>query len=115
MLLALALLLGCTPAVPEPSPADERIAEKARPSDADLQQKYERACLTCHASRASKAPLAGFVPQWQPRLQQGMPTLLAHARDGFQGMPARGFCNDCSDQDFVALIGFMSQAHTPKE
>ena len=28
---------------------------------------------------------------------------------------ARGFCNDCSDQDFAALIVFMSQPHNSKE
>ena len=110
-----AVITGCSKAPAEPSPADERVAETARPSDPGLSQKYERACMTCHASRASKAPLTGFVAQWQPRLQQGMPTLVAHARDGFQGMPARGFCNDCNDQDFAALIAFMSQQPASKE
>ncbi len=108
-------MTGCNKAPAEPSLADEHTAETARPSDAALSQKYERACITCHASRASKAPLTGFVAQWQPRLQQGMPTLVAHARDGFQGMPARGFCNDCTDQDFAALIAFMSQPSISKE
>lgn len=109
------VLAGCHKAPVEPGPADERVAEAARPQDAALAQKYERACMACHAALASKAPLTGFVPQWEPRLQQGLPVLVTHVREGFQGMPARGFCNDCSDQDFAALITFMFQSHPSKE
>jgi cytochrome c5 len=115
MLCTVLVLAACGKGLPEASPADERRAEAARPTDALLAQKYERACLTCHASIVSKAPLTGFAAHWQVRLQQGIPTLVAHVRDGFQGMPARGFCNDCSDQDFAALIVFMSQPHSSKE
>lgn len=73
---------------------------------------YERSCRTCHSHQASQAPLAGFVPHWTPRLSQSMPVLVGHVRDGFKGMPARGYCNDCSDQDYEALIRFMS-THQP--
>ena len=67
------------------------------------------ACLTCHATR-SAAPLTGFAPAWKPRLAQGMDVLLAHARDGYKGMPAKGLCSDCTDTDLRGLIAFMSQA-----
>lgn len=108
----LAVLLGtlgaCQKAAPVPDVQALRRAEIAQPGDAQLAQKYARSCQTCHSSRVSTAPLTAFAADWQPRLAQGMPTLVAHARDGFKGMPARGFCNDCSDQDFEALILFMS-------
>lgn len=108
-------LAACSQSIPEPGPGDERAAELARPTYAELAQKYERSCLTCHASIASNAPLTGFVAHWEPRLRKGIPTLVTHVRDGFQGMPARGFCNDCSDQDFEALVVFMSQPLVFKE
>jgi cytochrome c5 len=95
-----------TPA--EPTEQDVARAEALRPSNAQLAEKYERACLTCHATR-SAAPLTGFAPAWQPRLSQGMDVMLAHARDGFKGMPAKGLCSDCSDADLLGLITFMSQ------
>lgn len=105
---SVALLAACQDTPPVPTPADLRRAEQAQPGDAQLAQKYARSCHTCHANRASTAPLTGFAADWHPRLRQGKAVLLAHVRDGYQGMPARGFCNDCSDQDFEALIAFMS-------
>lgn len=95
-----------TPA--EPTEQDVARAEALRPTNAQLAEKYERACLTCHATR-SAAPLSGFAPAWQPRLKQGMDVMLTHARDGFKGMPAKGLCSDCSDDDLRGLITFMSQ------
>lgn len=105
---AVALLAACQEAPPVPTPADLQRAEQTTPSDAQLAQKYARSCHTCHGNRASTAPLTGFAADWQPRLRQGTAVLQGHVRDGYKGMPARGFCNDCSDQDFEALTAFMS-------
>ncbi|HET8693886.1 MAG TPA: c-type cytochrome [Aquabacterium sp.] len=106
-LLGLAACGNDTP--PEPGEPDVARAESLRPADPRLAEKYERACVTCHATR-SAAPLTGFAPAWAPRLRQGMDTLVAHARDGFKGMPAKGLCSDCTDADLHDLIAFMSHA-----
>lgn len=106
--LAILSLAACQRVPPVPDANALQRAEVARPADGLLAQKYERSCQTCHSSRASTAPLTAFASDWQPRLAQGLPTLVAHAREGFKGMPARGYCNDCTDQDFAALITFMS-------
>jgi cytochrome c5 len=34
--------------------------------------------------------------------------LLKHALEGYNAMPARGQCNDCSPDDLRALTQFMS-------
>lgn len=107
---ALLMLSACRQASPVPSADDLKRAESARPSDRQLAQKYERSCQACHAIRGSAAPLTGYTSDWHARLKQGMTSLVAHARDGYQAMPARGYCNDCSDEDFAALIRFMSSA-----
>ena len=113
LVVALVLSLGGCQKTPEvPGPDALRWAESAKPRSALLAQKYERSCQACHSSRASTAPLVAFAPDWQARLPQGMPTLVNHARDGFKGMPARGYCNDCSDQELEALIVFMSTPFT---
>lgn len=106
--LPMLLLAACQDA-PPPPPADQDVAraEALRPADAQLAAKYERACLSCHGVR-SAAPLTGFAPAWKPRLAQGADALLAHARDGFNGMPAKGLCSDCTDDDLRGLIAFMS-------
>jgi cytochrome c5 len=107
-LTALALLAGCHGGKPaEPSAQDLARADTLRPADTQLASLYERSCLSCHGVR-SAAPLTGFAPAWAPRLAQGMDMLLTHARDGFNGMPAKGLCSDCSDTDLRGLIHFMS-------
>jgi cytochrome c5 len=42
-------------------------------------------------------------------VKQGEQLLLDHVRDGFNGMPARGLCTDCSDDELRSLIRFLSQ------
>lgn len=95
---------------------DAKALEHARqrlPADPVLAGLYERSCRGCHSEGAAQAPLSGFAPHWQSRLAQGMPTVLQHVREGLNGMPARGYCNDCSDQDFEALVRYMAQPDTP--
>ena len=108
---AAALLLAGCHASPPPEPSDQDVtrADTLRPADAQLAAKYERACLACHGVR-SAAPLTGFEPAWAPRVAKGADVLLQHARDGFNGMPAKGLCSDCSDDDLRGLIAFMSKA-----
>ncbi|WP_434630062.1 c-type cytochrome [Chromobacterium sp. CV08] len=106
-LALLAALAGCGQA-DKPQAADLQKAETLRPADAALAVKYERSCLTCHGTPASQAPLTGFAPAWEARLNKGMPLLLSHVRDGLNAMPPRGYCNDCSDEEFTRLIVFMS-------
>jgi cytochrome c5 len=57
---------------------------------------------------SSGAPLTGDTAAWQPRMQQGMDTLLQHVVEGFGGMPPLGLCFECDEQQFEALIEFMA-------
>lgn len=104
-----AALAGCSRQPPQPDQAQLAAAEQARPADLRLSQIYQRSCISCHTSASSGAPIVGFQAAWQPRQEQGMPALLEHARAGYRAMPAKGFCNDCSDQDLQQLIEFMVQ------
>ncbi|MGB1907519.1 MAG: c-type cytochrome, partial [Spongiibacter sp.] len=54
------------------------------------------------------APRTGNEQDWAPRLATGMDTLLDHTRNGYNAMPPRGMCINCSDDDFRALINFMA-------
>ena len=107
MLVFAALLCACSASKQEPDTAALQRAQAARPHDPQLAERYERSCMVCHAVRGSGAPLAGFAPHWNARLAQGMDQLLKHASDGFNAMPARGQCNDCSLDDLRALTQFM--------
>lgn len=105
--LALGLLLSaCGEA--EPPAAVHLDAARQRPADPALAQVYASSCQLCHANPASGAPLAGDAKAWAPRLAQGADTLLDHSINGYQGMPPMGQCMQCSEEQFLALISFMS-------
>lgn len=71
------------------------------------EQVYNASCQACHATGAAGAPKLGDKAAWAPRIQQGMDTLMTHALKGFNAMPARGTCGNCSDQEIREAIEFM--------
>ena len=113
LLLALATMLpGCgDDAKP---PATSSIASSATPSDPALAQIYANSCQLCHANPAANAPLTGDRKAWEPRIQQGTDTLLDHAINGYNGMPPMGQCVECSQEQFLQLIGFMADQPLPQ-
>ena len=106
--LALSLVCACGRATMQPTPEQVAAAEAARPADAQVAGIYQRSCISCHTAPASTAPLVGFTAAWEPRLKQGMPVLVQHAREGYKAMSAKGLCSDCSDADLQKLIEFMA-------
>ncbi len=68
---------------------------------------YETKCVTCHATGAAGAPKFGDVGAWAPRIDKGIDTLYTHAINGFNGMPAKGLCMDCSDDEIHAAVDHM--------
>ncbi|MCY7294938.1 c-type cytochrome [Alteromonas sp. a30] len=70
---------------------------------------YQAACVACHGTGALGAPKLADQADWQPRIdERGFDTLLDHALNGFNAMPARGACGDCSDDEIQAAIEFMT-------
>jgi cytochrome c5 len=53
------------------------------------------------------APVVGNADAWGPRIDKGMDTLKNHALNGFNAMPARGACSDCSDEEIFNAIEYM--------
>ncbi|MDR9865415.1 MULTISPECIES: cytochrome c5 family protein [Pseudomonas] len=110
MLLALAVALpGCGDETQAPT-----TAANATPSDPALAQIYINNCQLCHANPAANAPLTGDRKAWAPRIQQGAATLLDHAINGYNGMPPMGQCVECSQDQFLQLIGFMADQPLPQ-
>jgi cytochrome c5 len=91
------------------------------------EQVFNTACQTCHATHFPDAPQAHDVAAWQkkyaisenqakqknPNLkgdaldQQTMAVLVGKVRNGNHAMPAKGLCNDCTDQEYQNAIKFM--------
>ena len=68
---------------------------------------YGSFCIACHATGVSGAPKIGDAADWAPRIAQGNDLLNDHAIKGFNAMPAKGSCMDCSDDEIVAAIEYM--------
>ncbi|WP_103309159.1 MULTISPECIES: cytochrome c5 family protein [unclassified Pseudomonas] len=102
-----ALLAACGEESKPPAPT----VFTAMPSDAALAQVYDSSCKLCHANPGAGAPLTGDTNAWAPRVAQGADTLLDHAINGYNGMPPMGLCMHCSEEQFLALIAFMSGQH----
>ena len=76
----------------------------------DPPPQYATSCGYCHAAGANGAPATGNAEAWAPRLEKGMEALVASVRNGVGYMPQGGLCDSCSDEDYAALITYMSTA-----
>lgn len=68
---------------------------------------YNSSCFACHGTGAAGAPMLGNAGQWEPRVAQGMDTLVTNAISGIRAMPARGTCASCSDDEIKAAVEYM--------
>ncbi|MAD53570.1 MULTISPECIES: cytochrome c5 family protein [unclassified Idiomarina] len=86
------------------SAASEAAASGPRSGEAVFGQY----CTACHTSGVMGAPKINNADDWEPRLAQGMDTVLKHAINGFNAMPPKGTCADCSDDEIKAAIEYMT-------
>lgn len=84
----------------------EKVAVAAPTGPSSGEQVYQAACFACHGTGALGAPKS--ADDWAPRIAKGKDTLLDHAINGFNAMPPRGTCMDCSDDEISAAIDFMT-------
>ena len=68
---------------------------------------YNKHCMACHGTGAAGAPKFGDAGAWGPRIAKGKETLYKHALGGFNAMPAKGLCMDCSDDEIKGTVDYM--------
>ncbi len=68
---------------------------------------FNKSCTACHSTGAAGAPKVGAAADWSARIDQGMDTLYANAVNGIRGMPAKGLCMDCSEDEIKATVDYM--------
>lgn len=88
------------------------IATSAAPAQASGEPRggdevYTAACQACHASGAAGAPILGDQDAWSGRVDQGLETLVTHAIEGYNAMPAKGGCASCSDEEIEVAVEYM--------
>lgn len=78
-----------------------------------VERLYLQSCTSCHERGLANAPRRGDQARWQRLIDdKGMETLVRHTVEGYRGMPPRGACFDCDDDDFAELILFMKDGHS---
>jgi len=85
--------------------AQAEVAAASGPRSGE--EVYNKSCVACHGVGVMGAPKLGNSDDWAPRLSQGMETVLSHAIKGFNGMPPKGTCGNCSDAEIKAAIDHM--------
>lgn len=74
----------------------------------DAAQIYSSGCAACHDAGVSGAPVMGDADAWAARLEEkGKESLYDHAINGFNAMPAKGMCSDCSDEEIEITVDYM--------
>lgn len=71
------------------------------------EEVYSAACGSCHDSGAAGAPKFGSSGDWASRLEQDTETLYKHAIEGYNAMPAKGGCSDCSEKEVKNAVDYI--------
>lgn len=71
------------------------------------EEVFSGLCINCHAAGLNGAPIFGNAKMWGPRLEQGLPTLIEHAINGYELMPAKGGNPDLTDEQIAAAVTYM--------
>jgi glucose/arabinose dehydrogenase len=68
---------------------------------------YLSICSSCHSQDAPDAPQISKGADWTERLQKPRGELYRNSIDGFNSMPEKGFCDDCTDDEIIRAVNFM--------
>ena len=84
--------------------ASAEIVETAVRSGEEI---YNSKCAGCHTSGVMGSPKFASLEDWAPRVGLGLEKLTLSAIAGKGGMPAKGTCMDCSDNDIKITVQYM--------
>ena len=73
---------------------------------------YNLGCAACHTAGLAGAPMLANQAQWEGRLEKGLETLTNNAYNGYNAMPAKGLCMDCSIEEIERSVQYMLDSLT---
>lgn len=74
------------------------------------EEVYNSFCFACHATGVGGAPKVGDVAAWEPRIGKGMEALWGTMQNGLNAMPAKGTCQNCSDDELRASMNYLVES-----
>lgn len=77
---------------------------------------YRRYCRSCHQGGTAGSPIFGDKEAWEPRIEKGRDALLESTIKGIPpGMPIKGLCGGCTDEELEQAIDYMIKAVEAQE
>lgn len=86
------------------------VGDGAPPGSRDGESIYKKICFSCHATGLSGSPKFSDSGAWAPRIAQGFDTLIKHAEEGFNAMPARGGDPSLTNDEVARAVAYMANA-----
>ncbi len=74
------------------------------------EEVYNSVCMMCHASGMMESPKFGDSGAWSARISQGLDTMVDHAINGFNMMPARGGNGSLTDEEVKNAVIYMANS-----
>lgn len=72
------------------------------------EQVYNSSCNACHGTGAAGAPKLGDAGAWAARLSaRSLDGLYKSGISGYNGMPPKGLCMTCSDDEIKGAVDYM--------
>ena len=103
IVFSLLMLQSCSETISNSNEVVE--TEQSTPSEGELIVNAN--CVVCHSQGINGAPIIGNKKMWAPRLGQGVPTLVEHAINGYELMPAKGGKTHLSDAQIELAVNHM--------
>jgi cytochrome c5 len=91
----------------QPAKPGAAPAAAGKPAAADGKAVYGQTCVACHAQSVAGSPKLGDKAAWEPRIKQGMDTLLQSVLKGKGAMPPKGGNASLTDAQVRAAVEFM--------
>ena len=82
-------------------------ADSTETAERSGEEIYNGKCAGCHTSGIMGAPKYASLADWTSRIDLGLDKLTDSAIAGKGGMPARGTCMDCSDNDIKVTVQYI--------
>jgi cytochrome c5 len=87
-----------------------KVVEGGAPGSRSGKSVFEGICISCHGTGLAGSPKFGDAASWGPRIAKGFDTLVKHALEGFNAMPAKGGATDLTDDEIKRAVAFMGNA-----
>ena len=104
--------LGLLKSKPVVTMASDRESDAATFTGRSGEEVYNIGCAACHTAGIAGAPMLANQSQWGGRLDKGLETLTNNAYNGYNAMPAKGLCMDCSKEEIERSVQYMLDSLT---